>query len=318
MWVRAGPHRASRTDTLTHASVLVGPETIDAQTVPVLPDAVWVCGRNDAVLSVVAYGADGTRPAGGYLLELSLRAISQGFRYKHLSVVPFPRFLRAAPVMSPRARGPPPGSPRGAGARAAPGPRRPDERSRDVETKRGSRERGTSVSATPERSDLAPRPASRRHSESTAVRGTGTAERSCATIYRYTSHASTASLQWTSGVNNHEGATLELRPQRCAHCGNVSPRPPRGRGPTRERAAWELRGRCHLPDAQTAWFSTLLWSPASLHTEFSDALVLGALRPHRCGLGPLGRPTRCPRWPSVGGACKLAGAWLRSPRGHPR
>jgi hypothetical protein len=35
-----------------HAAVLVGPsrssETIDAQTVPVLPDAVWVCGRNDA------------------------------------------------------------------------------------------------------------------------------------------------------------------------------------------------------------------------------------------------------------------------------
>ena len=113
-------------------------------------------------------------------------------------------------------------------------------------------------------------------------------------------------------------AALALRSQRCAHCGNVSPRPPRGRGPTRERAAWELRGRCHLPDAQTVWFSTLLWSPASLHTEFSDALVLGALRPHRCGLGPLGRPTRCPRWPSVGGACKLAGAWLRSPRGHPR
>lgn len=113
-------------------------------------------------------------------------------------------------------------------------------------------------------------------------------------------------------------AALALRSQRCAHCGNVSPRPPRGQGPTRERAAWELRGRCHLPDAQTVWFSTLLWSPASLHTEFSDALVLGALRPRRCGLGPLGRPTRCPRWPSVGGACKLAGAWLRSPRGHPR
>ena len=164
---------------------------------------------------------------------------------------------------------------------------------------------------TPERSDLAPRPASRRHSEST-VRGTGTI------ILDTTKYdirrTSTQRLQWTSGVNVREGAALALRSQRCAHCGNVSPRPPRGRGPTRERAAW----RCHLPDAQTVWFSTLLWSPASLHTEFSDALVRGALRPHRCGLGPLGRPTRCPRWPSVGGACKLAGAWLRSPRGHPR
>ena len=148
-----------------------------------------------------------------------------------------------------------------------------------------------------------------------------TASRRCAAperSYYDLRYTSTQRLQWTSGVNVREGAALALRSQRCAHCGNVSPRPPRGRGPTRERAAWELRGRCHLPDAQTVWFSTLLWSPASLHTEFSDALVLGALRPHRCGLGPLGRPTRCPRWPSVGGACKLAGAWLRSPRGHPR
>ena len=73
MWVRAGPHQVSRTDTLTHASVLVGPETIDAQTVPVLPDAVWVCGRNDAVHSVVAYGAERNTSGGwlslmGYLL----------------------------------------------------------------------------------------------------------------------------------------------------------------------------------------------------------------------------------------------------------
>lgn len=88
-------------------------------------------------------------------------------------------------------------------------------------------------------------------------------------------------------------------------------------GNARAFASTSLAADWKRPDGLTDGARRQICHHAALTTRH-DTVRPWDLRLHPHVQGQRGRPRRCPRWPSAGGACTLGASWSQSPRGRRR